>query len=85
VGARCGSAYPRSASTFGAKAIHPANAVFEMWPEVIRDCHMRNIRVNFWTVDDPDRQRLLAEAGCDTIITNKPDVCITALKDAELY
>jgi len=36
--------------------------------------HRRGLRVNTWTVDNPAVMRLLAAAGIDGIITNKPDV-----------
>ena len=73
------------ASLFAAKAIHPHLNVLTYTPEVVKECHMRGIRVNFWTVDNPNDMRRLAEAGCDALITNKPDVAITTLKEAGLY
>lgn len=73
------------ASTFGAKAIHPNQNALNVTPGMIEECHMRGIRVNFWTVDKPEDQRRLAEAGCDALITNRPDVAIETLKAAGLY
>jgi glycerophosphoryl diester phosphodiesterase len=37
------------------------------------------VAVNTWTCDDPDRIRWLAEVGVDGIVTNVPDVALTAL------
>ena len=39
----------------------------------------RGIRVDVWTVDDPDEIRTLAAAGVDAIVTNVPDVALAAL------
>lgn len=36
-------------------------------------------RVHTWTVDDPNRIRELRDLGVDAIITNRPDVALTAL------
>ncbi len=73
------------AATFGAQAIHPHHGALRLSPEIIRECHMRGIRVNFWTCDDPEIILTLAKAGCDALITNKPDVAIEVLKNADLY
>lgn len=73
------------ASSFGALAIHPHLATLNLEPTMIEECHMRGIRVNYWTVDSAEDQRRLAEAGCDALITNKPDLAIATLKEAGLY
>jgi glycerophosphoryl diester phosphodiesterase len=39
----------------------------------------RGIRLDVWTVDDPDEIAALAAAGVDAIITNTPDVALRAL------
>jgi glycerophosphoryl diester phosphodiesterase len=36
--------------------------------------HARGLRVNTWTVNEPDEMRRLIEAGVDGIITQKPDI-----------
>ncbi len=62
------------AENLGALASHPRyNQVF-LYPEYVDECHKRGIRVNPWTVDDPEAIKSLAEAGCDALITNVPDV-----------
>jgi glycerophosphoryl diester phosphodiesterase len=38
-------------------------------------------RVNAWTVNDPARARALRELGVDGIITDVPDVILSALRD----
>ncbi|HEX5096422.1 MAG TPA: glycerophosphodiester phosphodiesterase [Acidimicrobiia bacterium] len=47
---------------------------------VVRTCHEENLRVNVWTVDDPDEMRRLADAGVDGIITNVPAVAVSVLR-----
>lgn len=49
-------------------------------PELVAAVHARGMRVHAWTVDDPDRVRVLAGAGADVIITNVPDVALRALR-----
>lgn len=40
----------------------------------VEDAHRRGIRVNVWTVDDPDVMTTLVRAGVDALITNVPDL-----------
>jgi glycerophosphoryl diester phosphodiesterase len=41
--------------------------------------HERGLEVNVWTVNDPDELARLAAAGVDALITDVPDVALTAL------
>ena len=34
--------------------------------------HLRNIAVQYWTINDPDEMRHLIELGCDAIMTDNP-------------
>jgi len=58
--------------TAGHEALHP----YDWWatPELVADCHAAGLRVNVWTVDDPDRIQELVRHGIDGICTNVPDV-----------
>lgn len=38
----------------------------------IAKCHSLGLRVDFWTIDDPDEARRLLELGADGIMTNDP-------------
>jgi glycerophosphoryl diester phosphodiesterase len=42
--------------------------------ELTEAAHGRGYRVFAWTVDDPERMRLLIDAGVDAVCTNRPDV-----------
>jgi len=54
---------------------HDLPAITQVIPVVRR----AGYQVNVWTVDDPARMRLLADAGASGIITNRPDVALQAL------
>jgi glycerophosphoryl diester phosphodiesterase len=48
--------------------------------EFIRAAHDRGLAVHFWTVDEPERMRILIAAGADGIMTNRPDVLAGVLE-----
>ena len=43
---------------------------------IIRRAHRRNIAVQYWTINDADEMRHLAELGCDCIMTDDPELFI---------
>jgi glycerophosphoryl diester phosphodiesterase len=45
----------------------------------MREAARLGLRIDVWTVDDPEQMRALAAAGVDAIITNVPDVARAAL------
>ncbi|MEQ8841191.1 MAG: glycerophosphodiester phosphodiesterase [Acidimicrobiales bacterium] len=53
-------------------AIHPFDNLVDR--AMVRRAHEEGLRVNVWTVDDPDRMATLIEIGVDGICTNVPDV-----------
>ncbi len=59
-----------------ALAVHPRSNQVALYPGYVDKCHEKGIRVHPWTVDDPAEALALAEAGCDAIITNKPDLML---------
>lgn len=60
--------------------LHPDRATVMTSPVGATDaCHMRGLRIDVWTVDDPAEVRQLAAAGADGLITNTPDVALAAL------
>ena len=66
----------------GHEWLHPdkASMLAANTADIVRACHDQNLRVNVWTVDDPDEMRRLADAGVDGIITNVPDVAVATLR-----
>ena len=48
-------------------------------PELIDEVHRAGYKVSTWTVNDPEKARLLAMAGVDYIITDRPDIILRAL------
>ena len=61
----------------GHEALHPLHLAVNR--ALVEAAHAAGLRVNTWTVDDPDRIRELASWGVDAVITNVPDVAIATL------
>ena len=55
-----------------------------MTPRFIREAHAKNIKVEPWTVDDPDLMKQYIEWGVDGIMTDRPDVMIDVLEELGL-
>jgi glycerophosphoryl diester phosphodiesterase len=47
--------------------------------QFVRAAHERNLRVEPWTIDDPEQMKLYIEWGVDGIITDRPDVMLEVL------
>lgn len=41
-------------------------------PKFIEAAHSRGVRVDVWTIDEPDKMRRLLDLGVDVIMTNRP-------------
>ncbi len=66
----------------GHQALHPHHAF--VTPELVEQAHREEVAVNTWTCDDPERIRWLDGIGVDGIVTNAPDVALSALgRDAQ--
>jgi glycerophosphoryl diester phosphodiesterase len=65
------------AAAHGHQALHPHHLF--VTPELVAAARGAGVAVNTWTCDDPDRIRWLAEVGVDGIVTNVPDVALSAL------
>ena len=42
-------------------------------PRFLEAAHSRGVRVDVWTIDDPDEMRRLLGLGVDVIMTNRPE------------
>jgi glycerophosphoryl diester phosphodiesterase len=51
-----------------------------MTERFIREAHAKNVKVEPWTVDDPELMRQYIEWGVDGIMTDRPDLMIEVLK-----
>ena len=68
------------ASEHGHAWLHPdRGSALATRKDGIQAAHDQGVRVDVWTVDDPDEIRTLAAAGVDAIVTNVPDVALAAL------
>ncbi len=75
-----GAAALADAVDHGHHVLHPWDPT--VTADLVAAAHARGVRVNVWTVDDPDRMALLARWGVDGIVTNLPDVARTVLDDS---
>lgn len=65
-------------ASHGHTAVHPwAPAVTAA---AVERCHETGLLVNTWTCNDPAQARALADMGVDGIITDVPDVLLSALR-----
>lgn len=65
------------ARAVGAEAVNPHFMLAE--PRRIREAHAAGLEVHAYTVDDPDRMRVLVDDGIDGLFTNCPDTMRTLL------
>ena len=52
-----------------------------MTKRFIREAHAKNIRVEPWTVDDPELMKQYVEWGVDGIMTDRPDLMLEVLQE----
>ena len=65
------------AADHGHDAFHPWDPF--VTPELLEDCRSRCLRVNSWTVNEPERWSELVSWGVDGIITDTPGRLVSAL------
>lgn len=61
----------------GHVAVHPHHVFVN--EDFVSRAHAAGLAVNTWTCDDPERIRWLADVGVDAVVTNVPDVALSAL------
>lgn len=64
-----------NAQSIGAGCLHPFFC-FGLMDGLVENAHKAGLKVNVWTVDEPEDMRLAYEQGTDGIITNKPDIAL---------
>lgn len=65
------------AAEHGHTALHPHHAFVN--EALVTRAHEAGLQLNTWTCDDPDRIRWLASIGVDGVVTNAPDVALSAM------
>lgn len=63
----------------GVTALHPHIGNLRI-PQYVNQCHEAGIRVNTWTVDDPEQIRQAFALEVDAIITNVPDQAVSVCR-----
>lgn len=56
-----------------------SSGITVMTAQFVRAAHERNLKVEPWTIDDPDQMRLYIDWGVDGIITDRPDILLEIL------
>lgn len=75
---------PAEAYKFVALQIPDDTFVFKLGTtRVINYAHERNIAVQYWTINDPDQVKALAEKGADAIMSDDPDMAYAVLGQSE--
>ncbi len=64
---------PGYASRYRVQALHPALYNLQ-YPNFMKDCKARNIKVRPWTVNEMEDMKMLCDLQVDAIITNCPDI-----------
>ena len=62
------------AAKLGADAIHPSLSATRR--KVVAKCQERGLKVNVWTVNEPDDLRRMGSLGVDAVITNYPNLAL---------
>jgi glycerophosphoryl diester phosphodiesterase len=50
-----------------------------MTPEFVQAAHARNLKVEPWTINDPEQMRQYLAWGVDGMITDRPDLLLEIL------
>ena len=61
----------------GHSALHPWDPLVDQ--SVVDRCHEAGLAINVWTVDDPERMKMLESWGVDGVVTNRPGLARAAL------
>jgi glycerophosphoryl diester phosphodiesterase len=56
-----------------------SSGITVMTAQFVRAAHERNLRVESWTIDEPEQMQLYIDWGADGIITDRPDLMLEIL------
>jgi len=56
-----------------------SSGITVMTAQFVRAAHERNLRVEPWTIDDPEQMQLYIDWGVDGLITDRPDLMLEVL------
>lgn len=56
-----------------------SSGITVMTAQFVRAAHERNLRVEPWTIDDPQQMKTYIDWGVDGIITDRPDLMLEVL------
>lgn len=68
-----------SPSFYSLQVPEKSSGITLMTARFVRAAHERNLRVEPWTIDDPEKMELFIEWGVDGIITDRPDLLLEVL------
>ena len=71
-------ALAETARRLGATFVSPQHDVVDT--EFVKAAHDADLPISVWTVDDPERMRVLAGLGVDAITTNRPDLALNLFR-----
>lgn len=72
------------AKAIGANCLHPYFR-FGLLGHQVRRAHKAGLKMNVWTVNEPDDIRWVYRESADGIITNKPDTALALRKEHEIH
>jgi len=64
---------------FALQVPEESSGITVMTAQFVRAAHERNLRVEPWTIDDPDQMKLYIDWGVDGLITDRPDLMLELL------
>jgi glycerophosphoryl diester phosphodiesterase len=68
-----------SPSFYALQVPEESSNITVMTAQFVRAAHERNLRVEPWTIDDPEQMKLYINWGVDGIITDRPDLMLEIL------
>ena len=68
-----------SPSFYALQVPEKSSGITVMTAQFVRAAHERNLRVEPWTIDDPEQMKLYIDWGVDGIITDRPDLMLEVL------